>query len=510
MARVLLINPSYSRNYGSAKAGLTNPVFPTLGLATVAGAALARGHDVRILDLSNRRYDWREVRTVIEAWGPEVVAITATTPLMNQLRDLSILCKDISPDILVVGGGPHVSALPRESLEESALDLVVVGEGDITFADICDGLTPSSIPGLYYRDGAGAIHSSGERPLVANLDDLPMPAWHLYHAPDYRRRVSRLLARRPPVTMAEFSRGCVYRCDFCASKMTMGLGYRQKSPERCAEEVRVMAGLGWREFMLADDIFTSDRDWATRVSQAVGAAQTGMLWSCTNGIRVESAHEGLFRAMRAAGCYRVSFGLETGNDSVLQSFGKGGRATVEQGRRAVDIARGAGLETSGYFLLGLSEDTEATMADTITYARSLPLDVLKFGVTVAFPGTSMFNDLVAAGLIRSYDWDRYQIYSQDALFVHRHLGAEVVPRYMASAYRRAILTNLPFLARRIVHGLRTGQVFWDVWYGLRFLMLPATSADVETGYYAQARWPTRDYGSAPPSVLTYPHAHPSR
>jgi len=510
MARVLLINPSYARNYGSTKAGLTNPVFPTLGLATVAGAALARGHDVRILDLSNRPYDWRAVRATIESWRPDVVGITATTPLMNQLRDLSILCKDISKDILVVGGGPHVSALPRESLQESALDLVVVGEGDLTFADICDGLTPSSIPGLYYRDGTGTIHHSGERPLVANLDDLPMPAWHLYHAPDYRRRVSRLLVRRPPVTMAEFSRGCVYRCDFCASKMTMGLGYRMKSPERCAEEVRVMAGLGWREFMLADDIFTSDRDWATRVSHAVGAAQTGMAWSCTNGIRVESAHDGLFRAMRAAECYRVSFGLETGNDAVLQSFGKGGRATVEQGRRAVDIAQRAGLETSGYFLLGLSEDTEASMQETIAYARSLPLDVLKFGVTVAFPGTAMFNDLVAAGLIRSYDWDRYQIYSDDALFVHRHLGADVVPRYMELAYRRAIVTNLPFLARRIARGLRTGQVFWDVWYGLRFAVLPATTADVESGYYAQARWPTRDYAGQPPSAITYPRASAPR
>lgn len=510
MARVLLINPSYSRNYGSAKAGLTNPVFPTLGLATVAGAALARGHDVRILDLSNCPYDWRQVQAAIESWGAEVVGITATTPLMNQLRDLSILCKDISRDIVVVGGGPHVSALPHESLQESALDLVVAGEGDVTFADVCDGLTPSSIPGLYYRDDTGAIQYSGERPLVADLDGLPMPAWHLYHAPDYRRRVSRLLARRPPVTMAEFSRGCIYRCDFCASKMTMGLGYRRKSPDRCAEEVRVMARLGWREFMLADDIFTTDREWAMQVSHSIGAAGTGMAWSCTNGIRVESAHDGLFRAMRAAGCYRVSFGLETGSDAVLQSFGKGGRATVAQGRRAVDIAQRAGLETSGYFLLGVSEDTEATMRETIDYARSLPLDFLKFGVTVAFPGTTMFNELVAAGLIRSYDWDRYQIYSDDALFVHRHLAADIVPRYMALAYRRAIGTNLPFLGRRIAHGLRTGQLFWDLWYGLQFSMLPATSGAVETGYYAKARWPVRDYGAAPPTAITYPQALASR
>jgi radical SAM superfamily enzyme YgiQ (UPF0313 family) len=213
--------------------------------------------------------------------------------------------------------------------------------------------------------------------------------------------------------------------------------------------------------------------------------------------------------MRAAGCYRVSFGLETGNNDVLHSFGKGGRASVEQGRRAVEIARRAGLETSGYFLLGLSEDTEATMLDTIAYARSLPLDVLKFGITVAFPGTVMFQELAAANLIQSYEWDRYQIYRDDALFVHRHLDAAVVPRYMELAYRRAILTNPSFLARRIAHGLRTGQVFWDVWYGLRFLMSPATSRAAEPGYYAQTRWPVRDYAAAPPSSVTYLQASAS-
>src|SRR6185312_3114816 len=101
-----------------------------------------------------------------------------------------------------------------------------------------------------YRAADGSLQRTGPRPFIQNLDDLPMPAWHLYDSTNYRHRVSRLLVRHPPATTAEFSRGCVYKCDFCASKNTMALGYRKKSPERCAAEVVRMHELGFREFML--------------------------------------------------------------------------------------------------------------------------------------------------------------------------------------------------------------------------------------------------------------------
>jgi len=124
MATVLLINPSYDPTYGGTKGGITNPVFPTLGLATIAAVARQRGHRIHILDLSWRPYDHALVRDKIFELKPDVVGMTGTTPLMNQVRDLSILVKDISEDIAVVAGGPHVTALPEETLSESKLDAV--------------------------------------------------------------------------------------------------------------------------------------------------------------------------------------------------------------------------------------------------------------------------------------------------------------------------------------------------------------------------------------------------
>jgi|TARA_B100000315_G_scaffold68959_1_gene62843 hypothetical protein len=100
MSNVLLINPSYEPSYGGAKASIVNPIMPTLGLATIAATALQRGHRVEILDLSWQQYDFRRVRNHILKSKPDIIGITATTPLMNQLRDMSVLIKDISKNIL--------------------------------------------------------------------------------------------------------------------------------------------------------------------------------------------------------------------------------------------------------------------------------------------------------------------------------------------------------------------------------------------------------------------------
>ena len=220
MAKVLLINPSYSPSYGGTKVSVVNPIYPTLGLATIAATALQRKHKVEILDLSWRPYNFELIRRHILQLKPDIVGITATTPLMNQLRDISVLAKDISKNIRVIGGGPHPSALPEETLQETLLDAVLVGESDYSFADICDGYSLADIKGIFYRD-EDVILSTGTRPLITNLDDLPMPAWHLYNIIDYHK-ISRLLCKRLPMTTAEFSRGCVYRCDFCASKISLG------------------------------------------------------------------------------------------------------------------------------------------------------------------------------------------------------------------------------------------------------------------------------------------------
>ncbi len=210
----------------------------------------------------------------------------------------------------------------------------------------------SAVQGIVYRDGDNIV-STGLRTPIENLDDLPMPAWDLYEIKDYHK-ISRLLARRRPVTMAEFSRGCVFKCDFCVSKITAMARHRKKSPERCAAEVVRMYELGFREFLLADDIFTSDQKWARQVLRH--NCDSVSIW---HGVAPTASELKALKTVylrrcggpAATGC-RLDSG--SGNDRVLKMFGKGGRATVEQGRNTVQMARKAGIDTNGFFLLGLS------------------------------------------------------------------------------------------------------------------------------------------------------------
>ena len=496
MAKVLLINPSWLRTYGSAKASIASPLYPALGLATIAGAAKKGGHTVRLLDLCYRPYDTETIRNEIREFRPDVVGVTGATPLMNQIRDISCLAKEISSDILVVGGGAHISAMPRESMLESMLDVAVYGEGDLTFPEILDGRPPAGIRGICYRAGDNIVKNP-PRPLVENLDDLPMPDWSIYPAQEYASRVSRIMVRRTPAAMIEFSRGCVFKCDYCGSKNSMGLGYRKKSPERCAAEMEELKRLGFREAILADDIFTSDNAWAKRVCEEFVRRDIGMLWTCTNGIRVDSADAGLFRAMKRAGCYRVHFGFESGNDEVLRSFGKGGRASLAQGLKAVRQARTEGMDTYGMYMFGLSADTEASMQDTIDYARTTPVDVMRLVVTVPLPGTKIFNDYRRAGRIRSFDWDLYNVYNTRPIYDHPNLSWETIERFYQKAYREAYWRNPAFLWRRLIRGIKTGEFFWDIYYGIRFFFASYDNAHEAFRYGYRDRWPMFDFKAGP-------------
>jgi len=508
MAKVLLINPSYQQQYGGNKTSVINPIYPTLGLATIAAAAEINGHEVEILDLSWRRYDYDLIKNRIVRFGADIVGVTATTTLMNQARDISVLTKDVAKaahrEILMVVGGPHPASMPEPTIRESLFDVVFTDEADESFPELCNTLDPSGVSGLYYRDGSRMV-STGRRTPISDLDSLPMPAWHLYDPDDYHH-ISRLLAKKTPVTIAEFSRGCVFKCDFCASKQTMGLGYRKKSPERCAQEVEQMYRLGFREFMVADDIFSSDQKWATQVSEQIASLDIQMPWTCTNGIRIESANKALFETMQKAGCYRVAFGFESGNNEILKRFGKGGKASIEKGTEAVTAARDSGIDTLGFFMFGLSGDTEETMLDTINYAKKLPVDNMKFGVCIAFPGTPMFADYSKKGWIKSYNWDEYFVYTDQALFVHENLDYQTVQRYMKTAWRKAMFFNPRFIGRRIIRGVRgikDFELFWDVFYFFKAVMLPSVGKVFVTNYYAEDRWPVYDFESSQHFQLQY-------
>jgi anaerobic magnesium-protoporphyrin IX monomethyl ester cyclase len=462
MSRVLLINPSYKVTYASTMARFGVPFYPVLSLATVIPKIKESGHEVQVIDLCYEDFDLPLIRERIKNWKPDVVGLTGTTPLFSQIRTIAQTVKEISPNIITVGGGAHCSALPELSLEEAGFDYVCYGEGDFNLAQIVNGHNPADILGIVRRDGGGNIVKNPPSVWLKDLDDLPYPSWDEFNLPQYERYWSRLIARRKPVAFFETTRGCVFSCNYCGSKNTVGRGFRKKSVGRVIDELKYSKRHGFREFFIVDDIFTTDVPRVKEICEAIIREKLDIAWSCANGIRVDSGDQEMFTLMQRAGCYKVAFGFESGDDRVLKEFGKGGHATVE-----------AAIDVFGFFMVGLLQDTEESMAKTIELGRELETDVLKISISVPFPGTPMYAELKSKGLLNQFDWDKYNVYNPQRLYKHPTLSWETIEKFYKLAYHRMVLTNPSFYYRRLRHGLKTGEFFYDIYYYLRFLLAGA-------------------------------------
>lgn len=469
MAKILLVNPSWRPTYKNILSSFGLPFFPVLSLATIAAQAQKKGHRVEILDLAFREYDPDIVLNRVKENSYDIVGFTGTTPLFPQVIQFSNSIKKISKDILTIAGGPHCSALPEKSITEANLDAVCVGEGDFTLAQIADGVPLKDISGLVYREN-GAVKRNSQRDWIKNLDELPMPAWDLFDIKEYIPYTSRLLAERPPVSFFETTRGCVFQCDYCASKVTKGNILRKKSIDRVIEEIKYMKSFGVKEFFIVDDIFTTDVERTKEICRRIISEKLNMIWQCQNGIRVDAGDQEMFNLMRKAGCYKVAFGFESGNDEVLKKFGKGGKATVETAFKTVKMARKAGIDVFGYFMIGLLNDNEKTMLDTIEFGRKLQTDILKISICVPFPGTKMFDELADKRLLKVYDWECYNIYRPQDFFEHPSVAWSVVEQYYKLAYKRMIYTNPGFIYRRFMRSIRRNELFHDIYYFTKFMI----------------------------------------
>ena len=219
-----------------------------------------------------------------------------------------------------------------------------------------------------------------ERPLIQDLDSLPMPAWKLFDMSRYSNKS--LVARTIPVADLESSRGCRAQCIYC-TKGVFGSDYRMKSPSRFVDEIEHAQAAGFNAFNLVDDSFTTRTSRAHAICEEILHRGIHMPWTCTNGLRVGNVDEEFFQLARRSGCWLVAFGFESGSDEVLKRIKKG--ATVRQAERAVKWARKHGFVILGYFMVGLPGETRETIRQTATFASSLDIDFAKFSITMPLP-----------------------------------------------------------------------------------------------------------------------------
>ena len=415
---------------------------------------ISKGFSVRIFDFNAHEYD--DFVGVFHEFKPEFVGITFVTPLIQEANRVAQMVRDLDKRTVLIAGGPHCSSFPESTLKETVFDVVAVGEGDFTICEILEGKDYTNIEGIAYKKD-DEIRVNPRKPFIKDLDVLPFPEYSLFDLKNYK--VSPAIARKNPVAWVETSRGCVYDCIFC-NKNCFGKTFRVKSPERVVDEFLRVIDHGFNEIYLADDGFTTNMKRAKKICDLLIAKNIRINWSLLNGVRADRLDLELLEKMKAAGCYRIFLGVESGSQRVLDTIKKG--TTIEQLENAVSWAKKAGIEVVGYFMLGLPGDTEETMQKTIDFAKKLDLDLSKASITIPLPATEMFHDLDKQNLIKTYDWTKYNFHSiPSTIYDHRTLPWPVVEKYYKKFYREVYMRP-KIIIRKLIKSIKTGTLLSDI------------------------------------------------
>lgn len=462
MKDILFINmPSAFTAYKGTKLNAGMQVYPLLSYTSLGAVLKGKGFDVAVLDLGIGSEPYKMLDKTLDELKPRTVGFTSTTPLYFEVKEISgIVRKKFDRDVRIVYGGPHATALPEDSLMDAEIDIVVSSEGEETMLEILEGKPLAEIKGIYYKEN-GKIKFTPPRQLIKDLDTLPFPALDLYDIKRYK--CPKFLSKGTPTANMETSRGCPCACTFC-NKNISGRPFRKKSPDRVVDEIKYMLQMGVGEIRIIDDQFATDIERAKVICEKIIQAGLKFPWNLGNGVRVDCVDEEFLILAKRAGCYQVGIGFESGDQKSLDGINKG--IKIEESVRCMELIRKVGLESVGFFMLGLPDDTEESLKKTVDFALKLMPDYAKVTITIPFPGTALFEDYERRGLIKSRDWTQYNLHRAGKIYTHPHLSYETMKHYYDMFYWKYYL-NPRFLSRKIVKSYYEGTLLQDVYYGLQ-------------------------------------------
>lgn len=412
---------------------ITTSTSPPVGLAYLAAVLLKAGADVQIISADAEGLDVNKTIAKILALGPDILGISISTPTVKTSLKIIENIRERNSKIKIMVGGPHPTLFPEEFLS-MGVDFVVRGEGEQTLLDLYkhfNGTMPSTkIAGISYNKDGDLIHNP-DRELIRDLDVLPFPSWDLFPVKGYKSDFRRKVFSLPVLS----SRGCPVQCTFCY-KGIFGNTFRTRSPNNIVDEIEHLKNqfqIG--EFAIIDDSFTSNPKRAMAVCDLIVAQKINLPWTLPAGIRVSTVSRELLKKLKSAGCYRVGLGIESGNQSIINSIKKG--IALEQIRKAVRLLREVGIESAGYFMIGNLEETEETINQTIKFAIELDPDYAQFTKATPYPGTAMYNQLKSENRIITDNWDYYDSFlNSRPVFRHKNLSAKEIDHKIKEAYQR--------------------------------------------------------------------------
>lgn len=449
--KIILINPPFEQSHpiikNRRKKAILEIVQP-LGLAYIAAVLEKNNYQVKIFDcaIGISQFD---LESCLKKEKPDIIGITATSLSFASAERVAMNARKSLSETIIIIGGPHITALPYDVLSCGCFDVGVIGEGEITFLELIKRIEKSGlrylddIDGIAYRRNAGIVLTR-RRDYVKVLDELPFPARHLL-PPLSKYFPFSASYRRLPIATVISSRGCPMGCSFC-DQGVFGSIYRARSADNILDEVELLIDkFGAREVRFYDDVFTWDRKSVFELCEKMKKRNIRVPWTCF--ALVSTVSKELLQEMKNAGCWQVSFGLESGDSSVLR-FLKG-NITLEQNERAIRLAKEVDLGIRAHFVVGSPWDTKESLKKTLRFAKKSRLDYAHFIKFMPYPGSKAYKMLINKGYHFDFTRKFNMLDNTDIMYVPESMTKEEFTHFLGRA-KKEFYFRFSYILRRLI------------------------------------------------------------
>jgi len=430
---ILLVHPlGYKKEAAGKDISRIASIIPPIGLASIAAYLEKRRIDASIIDCYARPDSDSLIRGYLESEKPAFLGLSCTTSTFLDGIRTAKLAKSILPDIKVIFGGAHVSALKERILENfPVVDFTVIGEGEETLAELMEknGENISSVSGIIYREKEDEIRYTGQRATALDLDELPFPSYEKLEGFPSAYKASLFSYPKAPSSSCISSRGCPYACSYC-DRSVFGRSFRYNSAEYLYEHVNYLSDrFGVKHIIFYDDQFTFRRDRVIDFAKMMINRPRKISFNCV--ARAEHIDYELLLLLKEAGCWMISLGIETGDENLLAQHRQ--NANLSMLSEKLHLIKKAGIRTKGLFMMGLPGETEAGIRKSMEYLFSNPIDELNIAKFTPFPGSPIYEKVHELGQFNE-DWNKMDC--MNFLFVPEGMTKERLEELFKLFYRK--------------------------------------------------------------------------
>lgn len=457
-----------------------------LSLIAVLRERFPQRFEFKLVEQALYDLDITEVKQKIREFKPDLVMMSCLSVEANELRELAGICKELLPEAPVWIGGPHATVFYDWELETGNVDAVCLGEGEETLTEMVqawlDQRPLDDVPGLALRRD-GKIVTTRERPPIEDLDSLPLPAWDLIDFDMYSTVTSmNAFVKYSPWSLFFTTRACPFQCIYC--HCIFGKKVRKRSVEHVMKELELLTEKhGVKEIHIVDDIFNLDLPRAKAICDEIVKRGIKVSIAFPNGMRGDRIDRELIRKLKAAGCYSITYAVETASERLQKRIKK--NLDLEKVRQAIEWTDREGLIAQSFFMLGFPGETMEEMQETIDFAVNSRLIRAWFFTVVVYPRTGLYD--MAKEEYPDFDFSGYNFFNlrywAEEPFYTRVTGTDVY-KVQRDAYRAFFLRS-SIIARIMIRFPKNKWFLKGLYWGIRSVFTSLTR--VETRFLALRR-----------------------